>query len=423
MAQADDVIDPNDLDSIDELLTQAAEEAEPTPAADETMSDDELDDLLESISDGAAQAEAAEPEPEPEIVEEAAPPEVAEPEPAPAEPQAPPEIETPAVDESSSVEEVAAAAVAGAAAATAANSKPQANTLTEEQADEVLQSRLKRKPKTSDDVSVKEMNAVKKLVIIFGAVTTVLILTATGIALWGALAASSAGLTEEQAELLEKIYTETGQSNKFADGNTAAISELEKKIDAVNYQVEQLAADIAAGGMAMVAGMPMNTGAVMQTQAAPLVNLAAENDAHKANDHDTHAAQGTHNTHDTHAAAKPSVQKPVVQRIQQPMMAVASPVMSPDLSVMQKQLDSLSAKLVRAQTRLDEVNKRIKSVQTMQGRFLQQTKKQQDDAAKEQALLEQQREAELEAKRQYERESAYRYNAVPVDKPAYDSYP
>ena len=427
MAAAEDEIDPSDLDSIDALLDQAALGDVPTDDAkdelpteveapadldgqDDVMSNDDidLDDILDEV---AMQAEPADPEPsEPELpeIEESMMDDLAnevEESAGPAQTSGAPDI---------GVEEMAVAATtAAAAAAVSEASKDKEPDKPDPRNDEdYVQSRLGGRGEQSTELDVEQLKSLKKLVIIFGSVTVFLLVTALGIGIWGGMAASHAGLSEETEQLIEKIHTQTEKGVQLTEEAERSVTDLEKKIDAINFQIEQMVAEMAQAPVATHAAPTVTH------SAAPLVNLA-----HEADHADPHAA--THNTHatqnhtNTHVA--PVVHTPATLPVQ-----YAPPALSDkDIGLMRKQLDSLSGKLIAVEKKVREVNRRVIGLQSGQDKFM--------SAAKaERKNLEQQREVELKKQKleaekaeleKQQQSSPYQYRGDPLDVPSYDSYP
>ena len=191
MADKDDTFDPNDLDSIDALLDEAELEAssdtpvdsesstseEPPVEAVEEVADsatDEQEAIMDSLDELVADAETSHSDNNIEQVNEQL---AADPEPE----------------------------VVGVSEPVAAKPEPtkqakdnsEAADASDRNADEFLEKRAAAQAAQNSNLSVEEMDSIKKLIIIFGSVLSVLVITGIGIGVWSALAASSAGVDDE----------------------------------------------------------------------------------------------------------------------------------------------------------------------------------------------------------------------------------
>lgn len=367
MANPDDTLDSNetidasDLDSIDALLDEAEFETtqEEAPEAElddfdasdlpdtdvseadsaESLLDDLEDDLggmddLEDFSETAEAIESLEPEP------------VIEPEPEPElEPELIPEppVEKPAPSES----------------------------------EEFLQKRMvsNQAPKATNELTVAEMDALKKLIIIFSSVLIVLALIGIGMGIWAALAAGS-GLDEESTKMLEDIKAGTEQNTLHDIQGEKSLKGLEKKLDALSFQLEQINGDI--------------VDITMNKKAEPLaLNLAAEVKqdhsqhapaAHQEHGYDNHAPAG----HQEHGQTQHQKLAPVVEATHAPV-APAAPIVAKADPEMKHKLDKVSSQIVTTQKRIAEVNRRIKDMQ-YQYKLLMKSMKKVEQNAIQQAL-------------------------------------
>lgn len=365
MANPDDTLDSNetidasDLDSIDALLDEAefesiqedAPEAElddfdasdlPEPDISET---DSAESLLDDLEDDLGGLDDLEDFPETEAVEPEA---IIEPEPEP-------EIELDPEPEPIPEPEI---------------EKPVAN-----EPEEFLQKRMvsNQTPKATNELTVAEMDALKKLIIIFSSVLIVLALIGIGMGIWAALAAGK-GLDEESTQMLEDIKAGTQQNTLKGIQSEKSLKGLEKKLDALSFQLEQINGDIVEMSMKKPAEpLALNLGAeVKATQPKPA------------------------------AVVQPAVPAVPVA----PVVAKADPAM-------QQKLDKVSSQIVTTQKRIAEVNRRIKDMQYQYKLLMKSMKKVEHDVAKQAleakakakaklALPEEEAEAEKEPEKTYQ---------------------
>lgn len=401
MANPEDTIDPNDLDSIDALLDEAEwnadgdlddvapSEPEATPEVETPESapdefdldpiDAEIDNLREEVTQAPAEEAPAAAE-----IDEVAEPDL-------------PEDPLPEIAE---VAPIPDAAPSTPKAANIVEEKPQPAAQTNKEDDEALEKRLAERQKAgsknkTNELTVEEMDALKKLIIIFGSVSIVLLLTAIGIATWGALASSSAGISEENQTLIESIKVSSDLNAEAAKASTEAADSMEKKIDAINFQIEQLAADIAD---------------MSKNPPAATTNHATAHDVIDPLGLNTHAAKP-----DTSHAAAP---------VQAPVAAAPAQVDVKINSEISEKVNSVNYKLIKAQKTMNELATRLKALQSQQQQMLQSVKSVEKEmlAAKAEKFKKQQEVAE-KAKQQ---NNAYQYgpnNDVFYDQGKVDSYP
>lgn len=326
MADQDDAIDVNDLDSIDALLDEAEFESQEEPMATAEADPVEMDEAIEDIADPTDAllddleadlddisgpelddvTSALEPEPEP----------IPEPDPAPA-PEPAPVDPIKASPESAKAEE------------------------------EFLQKRMATNVSSNkNELTVAEMDAIKKLIIIFSSVLIVLALTGIGIGVWSALA-SGKGLDEESAQMLEEVKVGTEQGLSKANNATKQMKGMEKKLDALSFQIEQLNNDLAE--------LEKHTKAAKSAPSLGL-NLQQEAGGQQVN--------------------KPVAKQvaPVVMPAKQVMMQPAQVIAKPDPELANK-LKKVNAQIVKAQKYIKEVNSRVKSLQTQYKGLLTSVKK------------------------------------------------
>ena len=368
MATEDETFDPNDLDSIDALLDEAELEVAENIAEDPIPEPDSLnlDDMdLSELTDDLAGSEVEEdvlPDPVTEVPEENLLEDVLE------DVVVPPVVEKPQQPAKSMVE-------------------PE---------EEFVSKRAKsaKSNKTSpNELSVADMDSIKKLVIIFGSVLIVLVLTAIGMGVWSALAASG-GLDEETQGIIEDIQANTVTNTMSNTANTKVMESVEKKLDALSFQLEQLTADIAT-----LEDAAKSTTAPVVPIITPIL------DAH---------GKPVADTHKTNTAITPVVAHAVTPQ--------AAPVT--DQVVLEK-LSVVSSKMVKAQSRIDEVNRRVKDIQSQYGKLMHSVK------VVEKQLVDQQAKSLKEEKEsaqsnQGRTPSTYQYNssnAMHYDQANPDSYP
>ncbi len=363
MANPEDTIDPNDLDSIDALLDEAewnvdedledavpdVEEAADTTADDLDSIDPEPEDVAEEVTEAPTEEVTEEvTEPPTEAVTE-----------APTEPptEAPTEPSTEAVDEPDT-----SLPAADTPEKKLQETKKEPEDKPDDEFEKKLAQRAAAQPKQSNELTVKEMDTLKKLIIIFGSISIVLLLTAIGIATWGALSASSAGISEENQTLFESIKVSSDLNAEIAKANTEAADSLEKKVDAINFQIEQLAVDIA--------GLSKYTPAAGASKQEVIDPLGLNKEAPKQ-----------------------------VAAVQTPA-PVAAPVQPQKVNVevnseITKKVSSVNYKLIKAQKTINQLSKRLKAVQTQQQQMLKSVKTVEKEMLAEKAeKLKAQREAE-----------------------------
>lgn len=369
MASKDDDFDPNDLDSIDALLDEAEQEvAENKPAEpEESSGEDDFGDLddfdFDGLSEGLNDPELTDVSVD-QLKEQELPDE--------------PELTEP---ESEREPEAVAVGAAAAAVADSMVDKPTSKPLAEPE-EEFVSKRARTSKTPTNKHSAAEMDSIKKLVIIFGSVLIVLALTAIGIGIWSALAASS-GLSEETQGMIEDIKAGT-ETNTLSSLESAKVSsEVEKKLDALSFQLEQLTADIVALESAGKVGD-------IKVESAGL-----------------EAVVGV---------------KPVAEVVP---TAPSAPVAPADHGLLEK-INVVSSKMNSTQKRIDEVNRRVKDVQAKYSKLMHGIK------VVEKQLIEQQAKAVKQVQESEKSvneldQNRYQYNRVPdgmhYDQANPDSYP
>ncbi len=364
MATSDDAFDPNDLDSIDALLDEAELEAAvddsadnltedvPVDAAsviDEAPLEDGLDDA-DGLLDALDEAEGSMDSPPVSKTESSTEPYV----------------------ERASVDDIA-------------------------DKDDILSKRATAQTKQHPQMAAKDMDSIKKLIIIFSSTLIVLVLTGIGIGVWSALAASSAGVDDETITLIESIKVNSEQGVASLSENTKSVQLLEKKLDALNFQLEQLVTDLATAVSTKVA--------TPKTEILDPLGLGRSSVV--ANDPGTISKM-------TNAATTPGADTHVATVISTQV----------DPAVLLK-VTAVNAKMIKAQRRIDEVNSRVKSIQKQYQVLLKSVK-----MVEKQIVLEQLAEVEKVEKAKKEKAvkdaNPYQYTAPDgmfYDQSVKDSYP
>ncbi|MEA3405591.1 MAG: hypothetical protein U9R28_07625 [Pseudomonadota bacterium] len=376
MASEDETFDPNDLDSIDALLDEAEMEVSENlgedPVSDEPMEipdDFDLPELPDEVSEpeisAAVEDSLPELEPEPESIPE-------------------PEVETILTD-------VAQEAVP---APSASGNSARSNVVAEPE-EEFIPKRSQVNKASKNEVSAAEMDAIKKLIIIFGSVLIVLVLTAIGMGVWSAIAASS-GLDEETQTMIEDIKAGTEKNTLSNSSNTKTMKSAEKKLDALSFQLEQLTADIATLESSMATPAAANAPAI-----TPIPGVAVPQAQNKG-----HAAPPVANAQVLKSAAH---------------VPVASPV---DNHAVLEKLSVVSSKMAKAQKRIDEVNTRVKSIQSQYSKLMHSVKVVEKQMVDQQAKVT--KDKKSDKPNQAHEQPRYQYNtpdAVYYDQSNPDSYP
>lgn len=326
MAQANNTVDPNDLDSIDALLDEAELEAAPEePKAEQTgdaggveggglsdMSDDELPDDW-STEDDAPSSEGTIEDPTAGLLDEldeeidsadisAEETPVEAPEPEPVKEADQPDVPTPK-EQPGLMEQ-------------ALDSQP-----LEKNAEAVLEKRAQAQKASQNTMKDADMDGLKKLIITFSSIIITLVVVTIGIGIWAALS-SGPGLSKETLDKIDGIEANSTQSLMHTNQSNKTLKTLDKKLDALSFQLEQLNGDIAK----MEVGAPK---VVAKAEVVPEKESAQE----KAK-----------------VAANPKVE------------AVESKIVqaSPELTA---KLDKVGRQMTAAQRRIYEINRRVKQLQ------------------------------------------------------------
>lgn len=408
MANSEDTIDPNDLDSIDALLDEAewntddledatsdlpdvAEEQSEEPAteapeqAEESASVADDSDDLENLDETDDTSESAEQDQVEDALSELEdlPDEATE-----TEQEAEPEAEEEQANDDPPAEEDKVDTSLPEAGKPKSNTQQLQDTEPEasekdDQLEKKLEQRKKSQKHNTNELTVAEMDTLKKLIIIFGSISIVLLLTAIGIATWGALSASSAGISEENQTLIESIKVNSDLSNEIAKANTEAADSLEKKIDAVNFQIEQLAVDLT----------DLANSAPSVPSKQPKIDPLGLNQMEQK--------------------TKPAP----VQKVEAPQQVAVK-----INSEITKKVSSVNYKLIKAQKTINELSQRLKALQSHQQKMLKSVK------TVEKEMLQQKAEklkAQKAAEKKQNSRDAYQYgpNDVFYDQGGSGSYP
>ncbi|MBE0494535.1 MAG: hypothetical protein IBX48_09375 [Thiomicrospira sp.] len=307
MAEPDKTIDPNDLDSIDSLLDEA--EFEQRPTGDNAP--DEEEDLLAALSDEPEQESFGQNADdtsldaddeldrmfETPLNERAVEPELTRPDPA---------IRT------------------GDAEGYSARRDFQ----TED--DDFLARRASKN--NGNELTVAEMDSLKSMIIGFGSALIVLALIGIGIATWGAL--STGGNDADTVKMIEEIRGEAEVGRIASQSNENILRDLNRKLDALSFQIEQANGDI-------VALSQGKQPAITNAPGLP-INLAQPQEADVP-----------------------------VETPQQVKDTRASAGLNVDMSKFEEKLDTVNRNVTVAQRRVVEINNRVKSLQQQYGSIVE----------------------------------------------------
>lgn len=242
MAQINNTVDPNDLDSIDALLDEAELEssAEEQPTADQAEGADNAeampatDDVPEEWPESETPEDPTEgllDELDDDVDSSAEPEEKAEPEPEPT-PEPPKEPEPEIADDASM----------GMMQQPMGSQKEM-----EAQAEDILEKRAQaaQAQRANNTIKGSDMDAIKKLIVIFSSITIFLVIVAISVGIWAALASGGSGLSEETLKKIDGIESNSTQSLMHTNTSEKTMKTLDKKLDALSFQLEQLNGDIA----------------------------------------------------------------------------------------------------------------------------------------------------------------------------------
>lgn len=377
MAEAKDDIDLNELDSIDALLEeaeQALDEAEP----------DVADDAPEpAVSEAPNEAEVV-PEEDLAPEENLAP----QPEPAP----------TPEPETAAQVEAVSETSEAPVEAGDPSEPPPPPQPVSQkaqmnDDDEPPLPAEMKqpgRKKNNSSELTDADMDKLKKLILAFGISLIVMVVIGWGLSVWAAIAASTAHLDEETMTMLEEIKTGVEHVAVKSEKQDKTLMAVERKIDALSFQLEQLNGDLGKLEELLAKG----GGQSVMSAATPTVTA-----------HPQTKDMPSHTSATKHAASAPDA----------PTKAVAT--LDPEVK---KTLSSINSRLIRTQKKVEQVYNRLVKLQTQYRAMLAALKK------VEKGLVVKKTDA-VQKKASTPKQPYYQYRApngdYPFDPVHVDSYP
>ncbi|GKT11093.1 MAG: hypothetical protein ISEC1_P0056 [Thiomicrorhabdus sp.] len=353
MAENDETFDPNDLDSIDALLDEAEQTANEDVAGEASA---EAQDSIDALLDEAEEVAGVEND-TPEIVDD--------------------------TSADTTVEQSEAAAIleqAESVESTKQNKDIKKQAVPD--ADDFLAKRAEAaRSDQNQNMVAEDMEPIKKLIIIFGSVLTVLIVIAIAIGVWSALAASSSAMDEDTLMMIESMQLKSDENGEVALESGKAVESLAIKIDLLSSLLEGVSSDIAKIAAQATSGQQQDM-------------IGAISGGHHPNkSEDTHAATNT-------------------AKIKQGAF---------DTVVLDKVV-SVNGKIIRAKKRIDEINRRVKSIQKQHTALLHSVKAVEKQMLMQQAAIEAERAAEEEKLNESNRD--YRYmNGDMYDQSVTDSYP
>ncbi len=195
------------------------------------------------------------------------------------------------------------------------------------------------KSTATNELTVAEMDALKKLIMTFGSVLIVLVLVAISMGLWVALA-SGKGLDEESVQMLEDIKVGSEEHALKAVDLDKHLQDIEKKIDSLTFQIGLLTTDLSEMGIK----------SAPPTGSIQAINLASEMEA----------------------------SKPKLDRIGRSTVAVQQ--VDPEFI---KRLTQVNSRIVTSQKRIAEVNRRVKDLQNQHKTLLRSMKNIEKEMAKQ----------------------------------------
>lgn len=329
-----DTIDPDDLGSIDALLDEVELE----------VSEQEGADLAEETTLNEPEAMAVDA-PEEDFLESLAEPELSEAEAMP-EPEAEPEPEPIRVPDDGGGMPAKTEPIAPIEPENTQNMVPEVDP------EAILAQRQKQKKNQStasqqaNNLSVKEMEALKKLIIIFSSVLIVLGLVTIGLSTWAALSASK-DLDEETKQTLEDIKAGTNEAAMQSMTIKKEVMGLHKKLDALSFQLEQLNGDL----------LPLIEQVGGGKTVAPRVSAMPEAPVHAKPSH----------TMTGHATADHGSKTPVMTVA---TVASTEPVVAKIDPALMKKMKEVNRNVIKVQKRIAEINRRIKTLQQQYSHLL-----------------------------------------------------
>ena len=360
MAASDETIDPNDLDSIDALLDEAELEVAEKKGGSGEEDQDAIDSLLDDVTlpEPVAESdqEVLDPEPEDDVL---------------------PELE--ADNESDLVQD-------DLIDVDDVDKKQPPIKKAVSEVDPPQISPEAEQPNPTKEMTAEDMDSIKKLIIIFGSALVVLALIGIGIGVWSVFAAKGSGLDDETKTMLESTQVSTERmAGKVIDSNES-IHTIEKKIDALNFQLEELSSEF----------------------------LALQSPVVSAKKQDIIDPLGL-NVHTATATPK------TASSMNMPMASSTVGHDNHSSSETAKLAGSVNKKMISAQRRIDEVNRRVKDIQSKHKALLLSIKR-----LEKQLVLQQKKMAVKEMKKKKESHNPYQYSAPDAtyyDQSVGDSYP
>lgn len=197
-----------------------------------------------------------------------------------------------------------------------ASQKKQDRVITDDKTDEILKKRsVVRKDQLKNQSSAGETKKMKKLIIIFSSVIIVLLLIILISSIWLSLLPS--GLDEKSLVKIANIETSIKETELDAKSSSIALKEIDKKLNALSFQVNQMDIDL------------LELSSLKKTH-KPLLNLTADS----------------------------KVDKKETSKVDKSKLSSNA-----NLKITNK-IDKVSSQMTIAQRRIYEVNNRIKSFQT-----------------------------------------------------------
>lgn len=369
MAENDETVDPNDLDSIDALLDEAERDApvegsgnleasdegeEQTPVTGEgdgeqvepssdAVAEDDLDSLLEEAEDMVSSDETPG-----SVLDED-------------------DMETPSM----------------MGAGNDNQGMSRRGIQEDQRSEDDFLSRRAAAQTTNSKLTAAEMEEIKKHITVFGSVLIVLLVAAIGVGIWAAVAASAPGVDEETRGLIEATQVRSEMNGNAILESGKSVKAMEKKFDALHHQFEQIIADIAK--------IEESTAALQAPVVMPVASMQPPVESTKSETKEQKAPMS------------------------QPMMRGVGV----DPALVDK-MSEVNKKLITAQRRIDEVNKRVKSVQTQYKALLHSVKNVEKQMVLEQTRKAEEEEAARKAKEEEEKQSS---DAMYYEQSGYGAYP
>lgn len=353
MAATDETFDPNDLDSIDALLDEAELEA-----ADKNESASEAEKKLDTGEEAI-----------PEVPDDS-------------------EVKEDLLDSlDDAVDDVPPAGLTQEKKEQPAIKQAMANE------EDFLSKRAAVQSNQNTNMTAEDMDSIKKLIVIFGATLIVLVLIGIAIGVWSALAAKGSAMDEETHTLIETTQVGTERLSESVSDSGESISAIDKKLDALNFQLEQLATDLAES---------KHSGQLVQ-KVGVIDPLGLENTSNPVNSQ--------------------KLSSSTESKILTPVSVVSSDTEANP--VILNKVNSVNQKMIKAQRRIDEVNRRAKDIQSQYKALLHSVK-----SLEKQMVLQQTAVAEKALKDQESKKTTdsdpYQYSAPDsmfYDQSVTDSYP